>query len=134
MRRWIIAIVLLMGSPAAADQTRITWFTQEARRLSKADGAAEIAQAFGTLRAWIAEAQARQVAKDTRGVALTLERIEAQHQLVVALLDKVVAARKATEARTDANEKRKAASAAHLEVARREDDRRRLELKVTKTP
>lgn len=128
-----VALLLLVGV-AQANQSRITWFTQEARRLAKADGAAEIAQAFGTLRAWIAEAQARQVARDTDGVARSLERIEAQHALIVALLDKVVAARRAADARSEATDARKAATQAHLTTAEREEVRRRIEIKVDPRP
>lgn len=154
MMRWIIALSCTLVTAAYADPTRsacpapdpcltqtdpsprgrITCFTRDARRLASCDGAADLAQAFGTLRAWIAEASARQVAKDTKGTAETLERVVAQHRLVAALLDKVIAARRATDARSTADERRKAAAAAHLEVARREDARRRLELKVSKQP
>lgn len=119
-----------MSGIAWADQTRITWFTTEARRLAQVEGAAGIPAAFGTFRAWIAEAQAYQVAKDERRVAAALARVEAQHQLIVALLDKVVAARIANEAKAESEENRAAATQAHVKTARREDERRRLALSV----
>lgn len=120
----------LLSGAAYADQTRITWFTTEARRLAQIEGAAGIPAAFGTFRAWIAEAQAYQVAKDERRVSRALARVEAQHQLIVALLGKVVAVRDANEAKAEAEESRAAATQAHVKTARREDHRRRVALSV----
>ena len=123
---------LMAAAPriAQADQGRITAYTEEVRRLAKSEGAAGIPAAFGTLRAWIAEAQDYQVAKDARGVALALARVEAQRLLIVALLAKVVTQRAATEAKAEAEEARVAAAQAHVATARREGVRRRLALSV----
>ncbi|MGK0359548.1 MAG: hypothetical protein ACI9U2_001850 [Bradymonadia bacterium] len=125
-----LAVVLLSSGIAQADQGRITWLTIEARRLAELEGAAGIPAAFGTFRAWIAEAQAYQVAKDDRRLARALARVEAQHQLIVALLDKVVSVRAASEAKAEAEEARAAATQAHVNTARREDHRRRVALSV----
>lgn len=121
---------MLSSGTVQADQGRITWLTTEARRLAQLEGAAGIPAAFGTFRAWIAEAQAYQVAKDERRLARALARVEAQHQLIVALLDKVVSVRDANAAKAEAEEARVIATQAHVTTARREDHRRRIALSV----
>jgi hypothetical protein len=127
-------LLLVMAGTAWGDQSRITHFTREARRLAQQPGADGIPAQLGTFRAWIAEAQAAQIAKKTRTVERALARIEAQHQLIVALLDKVVAKRAAQAAKAEAREMRAAASAAHAEVARREEARRRLAASLEEAP
>lgn len=138
MRRLLICILALGGAcvplVAQADQTRITHFTREARRLADLPGADGIPAQLGTFRAWIAEAQAAQIKKRARAVERALARVEAQHRLIVALLDKVNAERAAQAAKGEAAELRKTASAAHAEVARREEARRRLAASLEEAP
>lgn len=133
MRRVGLVLLCLAGA-AWADQSRITHFTNEARKLSLKPGAEDIPAQLGTFRAWIAEAQAAQIAKKPRAVTRALARVEAQHALIVALLYKETAKQAAETAKSSAEEMRRAASEAHVEVARQQEIRRRLAASVDDTP
>ncbi|MEZ4474929.1 MAG: hypothetical protein R3F60_29890 [bacterium] len=118
----LLLACVFAGMPAAASpREELGQYTLRAAELEKLVEGEAIGEEVGTLRAWVAEAQARLDAGDPDALARSLDRVRAQAALVEVLIER----RKADMAERTARAAAEAEERTAQEARRRAEERER---------